>query len=433
MNVLTLIEALHCPCCGAGFTVDVRRRDTVEDIDYGILRCACYRYPVIEGIPVLRQNSGPGDTDDIAAQRIQDNDFAGALAYVLKANITKPPPTFIQRLQRRAAKQYHRKPDPFLNDLAHYRTPTYADYLYQRYANSSFLSAIPLILMLRRFFGTAGHAGRAPRALDLGSGIGHASHVMTTAIPELAVVAADYDFINLYQARRYVVPHRPCVCLDAEIPLPFADDVFDVVFCMDAFHYIRSKVALVREFDRVANQAAVLLLPHLHNALSDRNQTPGIPLSQEDYRRVLAPLPLRMFRESDVLDSFVDDGSVDLTGRPDGVCPEGDVYSLVASRREDLWRRVEQLDTILLEQPKQLSVNPIYKVAAAGDGVYLEMQWPNEILEQECSDVTRFLKPTWNIEGTVWQDFVNGRSQDAIRALVRRFVLVTLPPGYSAS
>ena len=159
---------------------------------------------------------------------------------------------------------------------------------------------------------------------------------MITAVPSLEIVSADYNFTNLYQAQRYVIPGRACLCLDAEIPLPFATDSFVIVFCMDAFHYIRSKVALTFEFNRIANDESVILLPHLHNGLSDANPTPGIPLSQSDYRRVLEPLPpLRVFRECDVLDSFVNDGSVNLTGNVDGTCQEADVYSIVASRRSD--------------------------------------------------------------------------------------------------
>src|SRR5690606_7239287 len=96
-------------------------------------------------------------------------------------------------LRRMLGRRGRKAPDErpaFLRALAEYRTPLYADYLYYRYANNSFLGSIPLILFLR----TALEEIRAAsddrsrlRIVDIGCGVGHATHMLEIAVPDAEV------------------------------------------------------------------------------------------------------------------------------------------------------------------------------------------------------------------------------------------------------
>jgi len=475
-----LLDELHCPYCGSGLQQEAQVSLGSSENRYGIVRCACYRYPIIEGILILKQLSGPADIRDKGVQYIEAGDSEGALHYALNCMSPIPLPRrthlqgIVDFLGRRSS-SFARKLAPleqgqavrrvcdgsltFQQVLSLLRPGPYAHYLFHRYANNSFLASIAILLLLKELNGESYTPGqplgdesgtstgnkktswvnqRRPtgtrRVLDLACGVGHASFLMTSLFPHLSVVAADHDFVNLYIARRYLIPDVTCVCVDAEIPLPFADNSFDAVFCLDGFHYIRSKVALLSELDRILHPLGLWLFPHLHNALAN-NISAGIPLAYEDYLRCFEFIQPRILSEAEVFRNLMNDQSLDLDVVPSAAeLRRASVFSLIASRRTDLWRKHSSIASILWHDKPPLSINPIYQVINQGKTMRLRMKWPDASLEEECAPIKNYLPLECEVDRSLLERLKSGMMTEedefVIQELLKSFVLVRLPREY---
>jgi len=443
------LASLSCPYCRGGLGV-VERLGHDEDLHHAIVACPCYEYPLVDGILVLRQLSGPSDTIDEAVVALRDGDPDRARAWLqTRGSMVTPPAAarhraadVIRRGARHAIGRVRRRlapaepvptgeGTPLGRDLEAMRPGGFATYLYLRAANPSFAAAVPLFTVL----GAIGRApDRMPVVLDLGCGIGHSTALLRALYPEWQVVAAEPDFVNLQLLRRHFDRTAVCVCMDAELPLPFADDTFEAVVCLDAFHYIRAKYALARELDRVVRPAGVWLLPHLHNAAAS-NVSPGIPLRAEDYLRVVGRPDAVLLDESSVLERFARDRVVDLSAVRSGV-PDAAAFSLVAGGGDRLWR-VHQAAEALLSSPTTLGPNPIFRAEVAGDRLELVREWPDPWLARECAQIECYLPASTSIELALLDRLASGQvaadDHERLLELVSSFVLVHLPPGYRAA
>lgn len=469
ISLNNLVEQLHCPYCGSSFEIELKEPGGGFDIRHGIIRCSCYRYPIIDGILILKQHSGLANIRDRRVELLEAGDIEGARECAIDSTPLVPRSrtlwsrlvSFLEGkhvpLMGHLGSTKRNVDDPSLT-LAHalelLRPGPYANYLFQRYANNSFLAAVAPLLLLKKLDSlteplpaatsadggskrcqtTA--AGRERWVLDLACGIGHSSFLMRTLFPDLSVVSADHDFVNLYLARRYLIPDAPLVCIDAEVPLPFADDCFDSVFCLDGFHYIRSKVALLNELDRVVKPLGLWLFPHLHNALVP-NLSPGIPLRAEDYMRCFSFLPCRLLTEAAVLRGFMRDQSLDLEAVPSEVeLRSADVLTLIASRCGDWWRRHDRLAGPLWRDKSLLAINPIYHLNSQVHTICLNIAWPSDSLERECSSVKEYLPAQIEVDRSLWNRLKSRLTtkgdDETIHQLVRSFVLVPLPAGYGS-
>ena len=440
------IAELHCPCCGSSFHLESEVPEAGESrtVRFGILRCACYRYPIVEGIAILRQQSGPADTNDEVTSQIESQKFDRALAVALQSASPIPRThrrwqalaSFLGKGYRTAVQDQSAAALSFKQALTLHRPSSYADYLFHRNANNSFLAAIPLILLLKEVAASTETEDRETWFLDLNCGVGHASFLARRFFPALRSVATDHDFVNLYLARRYMVPGSVCLCLDAELPLPFGEDFLDAVLCLDGLHYVRSKRALIKELDRISRNDAIWLFPHMHNALQT-NFSPGVPLRPEDYQRCFDFLPIRTLVESEVFRTFMLDQELDLgTAKAPAELESAQVLSLVASRRSNLWRRHDDLKDLLLANKSAIAINPVYQATGnAPNAVRLQMSWPAPFLEKECEPVREFLPQEVNLDSGLWARLCNHqvRSDDepTVNELMKKFVVVPLPSNYS--
>jgi hypothetical protein len=204
---------------------------------------------------------------------------------------------------------------------------------------------------------------------------------------------------------------------------------------MDGLHYVRSKVALIKELSRTAAKQAIWLFPHMHNALGS-NFSPGCPLAPEQYKRCFDGVPLRMLVELDVLRDFARERRLDLSQSRSGAeLDQAPVLSVVAGRRPDLWRVHRDVAAPLERQRSSLSLNPIYRVTGEGRSIRLRMEWPSTGLETECGLVREFMPQECDIDRALWTRLksktLNQDDDPQIAALIRSFVLVPLPEQYS--
>lgn len=391
----------HCPYCDAPLVPDAAE---APEIVYGLVRCRCAVYPVVEGILVLKP------ANEALQAAIQDGAYPTALRLAAYAYVPQNARTRVRkgvdfltanrvpghgRLAQAHAQRWGRAvtaaaDTTFREAVRALRPRMYADYLVHRYANPSFLAAIGVLHTLETL------DGPTPEVLDLACGTAHATFLMGRLYPHLALTATDHDFINLLLARWYLTPNATLVCCDHEAPLPFADAAFDAVFCLDAFHYIRSKRALVRELQRLARPEALWLFPHLHNAEAF-NFTAGMPLSAEGYLACFDELNPRLFDEAELLAQAVQADAIDLKETPASeALHAAQAFTLVAAGRPAVWQSYPDQRARLHAPKDLLRLNPIYQETPGGG---VAMKWPNAMLEEECGAVAAYLPAAHPLDG----------------------------------
>jgi hypothetical protein len=271
------------------------------------------------------------------------------------------------------------------------------------------------------------------RTLDLCGGSGHMTRVLSSLrppgrSPSPSTVIADKFFWKLWLARRFTAPEAAAVCCDANHPLPFARDTFSMVLLADAFPYIWHKRSLAEEMMRLAGEAGVVIMPHLHSSLGD-NFSAGDTLTPAAYQALLAPHGARIFRDrrlrDDVFEGRVVDLARDVTAEGIGDEPE---LTLVATRRADLFRRYEVPETH--EVTGELVVNPLYRVEGRDGSTLLSLSFPTPEYEEEFGECRRYLPDRITVDadltGLIDPETVGAQYAE----LLDRRILIDVPIGY---
>jgi hypothetical protein len=209
------------------------------------------------------------------------------------------------------------------------------------------------------------------------------------------------------------------------------------MFCLDTFHYIRSKWALAGELRRVVDRDGIWLFAHLHNRLA-WNPSPGIPLDEEGYRRVLDFPWARLLSERALLRSLMERG-----GRVDPVAEVSDsavppAFSLVAGRTSDCaglsntFFRLQAPDLL-----PQLRPNPIYRATHVDGDVIFGLDWPNPELRHECEALEQYLPAAFTLPSGTWGRMESGAltvaDLDTLVPLIERLAVLPLPRAYRDS
>src|ERR1043165_6056425 len=59
-----LIADLKCPYCGGGFQISSEAEGDAERLGYGLLRCRCFEFPVVDGVLLLSLAKGYGGPEE---------------------------------------------------------------------------------------------------------------------------------------------------------------------------------------------------------------------------------------------------------------------------------------------------------------------------------------------------------------------------------
>src|SRR6185503_15616407 len=70
-----LLRELHCPYCASDLRLEASDASGAPSVGYGVIRCACHRYPVVAGIPIIQHVDGLESVVDAVNAR----DYASAL------------------------------------------------------------------------------------------------------------------------------------------------------------------------------------------------------------------------------------------------------------------------------------------------------------------------------------------------------------------
>jgi uncharacterized protein YbaR (Trm112 family)/SAM-dependent methyltransferase len=408
----TLLPMLRCPFCGGRLTLvdNQALQRTQEQIEAGVLGCDCCAFPVVAGIPVLIAD----DTTREAMHQLEADQREQALLTLLG----------LDQARAMSFRSLMQHPRPTYRDaLAILSLDAEADCFLYRFSDPTFLMIEALLM------GLGQRGGLDPRpVLDLCGGSGHLTRVLAGLEPAGGVINADVYFWKLWMARRFTSPSADAVCCDANNPLPLARDACSLVVLADAFPYIWHKRLLAEEMMRAVGSRGVIVLPHLHSSLGE-NFSAGMTLTPAGYASLLEPYAPRLFSDERLFDGVLNQRTVDLTRSASpaeiGTDPS---FTLVASRREDLFRKYIVRDP--REIRGELKVNPLYRIDPRGDSSVLTLTFPTPEYEEEFGACKQYLPSTVVVPGDLTGRIVPGALGPQYDDLRRRRVIIDAPPDY---
>ena len=413
-----LLDILRCPYCGTRLSlVDNKAlKQRGSEIDAGVLGCECCAFPVVDGIPVLIAD----DTAREAIASLEAGNHESALLTLLGLTDAPRAQAFRQLLAPNVGATYREMLEVLSRDAE-------ATYFVYRFSDPTYVTAEAVVRALSQ-----DHSLATGRRLDLCGGSGHLARGLHTTPrrPHEAVetVLGDVAFWKLWLAARFTTPGCAPVCCDANHPLPFVHDVFQIVVLSDAFPYIWHKRLLADEMMRVSEPEGVIVMPHLHSALGE-NVSAGDTLTPRAYRSLFSRQHPRLFSDAQMLTDVVDRRVVDLS---DDLSPEEldaePALALIASPRDDLFRRYEVPNPP--DVVGELRVNPLYQVDYRDGRSVLTLVFPSAEYESEFRACRRYLPDTVTVQGDLTTTVRTDTLEDGGVELRRRRVLIDLPPRY---
>ncbi len=409
---LNMLEWLRCSFCGSRLEIvdasPIAR--TGDDVASGVLGCECCAYPIVAGIPVLIAD----DTTRAAMHQLEDGRGDAALLTLLGLD-TDRAAAFTALLANPGAMTYRSALEVLSPD------PEGTYFLY-RFSDPTFVMAESVLQAVGQEASL-----RSGMAIDLCGGSGHLTRVLASQ-REGVVVLADVFFWKLWLAKHFTATSCVPVCCDANNPLPFSRETFQLVVLSDAFPYIWHKRMLADEMMRLVGPTGAIVMPHLHSSLGE-NFSPGMTLTPASYRDLFEPMEPQLFQDSTLLDDILDRGVVEL-GRPVSAEALGTTPSLtlVASKQRSLFR------TFALaahgDPVGELIVNPLYRVEVGGGASVLTLDFPNDEYEEEFGACKRYLPASLTMAGEIRGSLMPGALGPEGQQLRLTRVLIDAPPRY---
>lgn len=99
---------------------------------------------------------------------------------------------------------------------------------------------------------------KARTILEVGSGTGYWLALLSQSIPSVSIFGMDYSFGMLQQAQKQPEPLK--LSRGTAIQLPYQDESFDMLYCVDAIHHFVDHQAFIKEASRVLKPGGVLAI-----------------------------------------------------------------------------------------------------------------------------------------------------------------------------
>ncbi len=452
-----LLPMLRCPFCGGAFEFDEKPRPPLGRAEFGLLRCACSVFPVIDGIPIIQRapvcmlehTRGTQETEGITIDALVALIRRGDTLDALLECVAVPEMPAIwraalgwrlshSRFAVRAARALSKK--KFVREVMASRDAIGARALLEHY----YLSGGPLDPAMGHYFirrfGQPRHLAALAMAatiasefkpvLDIACGIGNLEHYFSCRSDPAPVIGLDMNFYHLWIARHWMAPAGHYVCANASDALPFADASFSSTVCSDAYHLIRNHDNLLREIERCA-PGRMVVLTRVGNASVMPNE--GVERSLEAYLAEFGHAA-QAFDEAELVRRYL--------RRTDAFAPSAKAH---ANLNESKWlsfawnvplpcvRSIES-DPIAPHAVGRLGVNPIYSQdPQAEGGLRLRFQFPLIWYAYENHAMLSYHPRVVTLSRDQVADMASWQSKDAMRKLVDSFVLLGLPQRFARS
>lgn len=448
-----LVNILRCPACRA--PLDYRPAPQPSGGEYGVLRCPCAAYPVVDGVPILLEHDVPirsiadarrvddGPRVDRLVALVEAGDGREALVDLLSVPICPWPLNRLGAARalslrtpvRGATLAARRRRIRRMLDCAdaltaedwmaalYLHAPIPFDpftYFFFRFGQPRHLAALALLPILTEA------ALRGP-VLDLACGYGHGLHALAAhGVPD--AIGLDQNLHQLWVARTFIAPGAHVVCADARRPLPFADAALSGVVCADAFHYIEAPEPLVAEIQRCAPEGP-FVIARTGNRLVGPQE--GYERSPEEYAALLAPWRVAVVGEGALLDGYLDHRWADLSDAEAPSRTEADAWlSFVSTPDGGLFRDHGQFES-WPHAAGPLRLNPVYACRPSGTGLDLSFRWPSPWYAHENRGMETYHAATAHIDANTLRALPLGVHDEAGGALADRFLALGLPERYA--
>ena len=449
-----LLGVLRCPECARPFEFTAASGQPLNTGVFGVLACGTHRFPVIDGIPVLRtgrvsvqdhldsREEVVGPTVDELVALVAGEDPLAALVELLafppalplgleqlpglRLPLTRGPGNragmAVRRRQVRAAVTQPVRQQTAQDWLEHsyLRTRNVSRELYPyfllRFGQPRYLASLALTSVLP--------AADKP-VLDLACGFGHIMFHLAVRPRPLRSIGVDRNFFQLWVARRWVAPQEQYVCADASRPLPFADDAFSASLCTDAFHLFDDQPGAMAELRRCAERDTVVL-----DRVGNRDLEPHDGEQErtpQGYLDLAGELPHRMIGQAELLAGYLAGRGPDLTKPRQAQEYTGEKWlSLVLSQDESLFTEHGAFDHVP-HAAGRLGINPIYRAERLGDQVRLLFEFPSTWYAFENAGMLAYHAAGVRLSPERFADAVAGKRDEE---LVAKYVQLGLPDYY---
>ena len=418
----SFLELLRCPYCGSIFELSEVIETYGSEIIAGCLKCECNSFPILEGIPIIFNNSVNkyilkclinGDIKTAFALAI--NGYSNDICRVADFISSKPSRSYFKKLIIKSFSYLYRDKCEFYSDNSKYfwdilGPGLYEDYLRHRFSCQTFWTLYPFIPIIQK---------KKQLILDLCCGCGHASFVISNYVNPDELVCVDADFRNLYLAKKYFSKGE-FININANEQLPFKNHIFSSVIMMDAFHYIHAKSLLSKELSRIAEGDGNIILLHIHNSLVE-NVAAGIPINPSNLKNLFKDSSIKILPEEKIIQDFIHNSRLNLIeDYADEDLTSSNlilIKSPYAEEFSELWDKINPRENNLI-------INPIYKIRSKNENkILLELEFPSEYFRREYPITESFLVHDYELD-------LNNLDSALIGNLIRKFILINVPKKY---
>ncbi|MDB4956495.1 MAG: hypothetical protein JWO36_4064 [Myxococcales bacterium] len=384
--ITACLPRMRCPCCFGDLAVQSVARGTSEIVEFGIIRCRCSQYPVIQGILLLGKRDtqsfvpflARADIDGLL-EHIAEKRWAGA-GWFAAIETEWGPRDFLARAPETlfAAADRFREYAKAAAIPVVYELMSHLKYFH---ATPKYLAALSLVELLSR---RRAHDQVTDHVIDLGAGAGHFGELALRHAKPTIVYLVDVTFRSLLMSRWMFPDPSRCMCVrtDLNLPLPFKDGAVDAAVSADAIHYVEAKASLFREVKRVLRPDGSMLFTHLHNAEHPTEPAQGSSLTADTWKALFAEALGGSGRL--ISDDIVRQTS--RAGRPlDAAAPSGE---LSGARSFSFVSPGELLDAVPVAEFLRGGLedaiwNPAYSVTREGDAFHLVRAPVTPIFDEE--------------------------------------------------
>ena len=293
-----LINDMRCPYCGGAFEISADVRGDAERLEYGLLRCRCFEFPIVDGVLLLSLAKGYGGPEDemfpyvplqvASIEYIRNHDISGLHAWIgrhipdivplLGESVGEVEPYL--SLSGRLGVDVAPIVDHYLHEMGRFEVVGIPEATSVRarlsnarravrtartkarssgvdttertielsrlrdYYAARYFSPRANMLALRLAWLPASSSGRI---LSLCCGHGVFENVIRGSGLTPDLVSVDAQMVNLLITRRYANSSGSFILHDLQFPLPFVDGMFDGVFSSTCLPEIPAQKTFVEQ------------------------------------------------------------------------------------------------------------------------------------------------------------------------------------------
>jgi SAM-dependent methyltransferase len=447
------LAILRCPYCQGEFSFERVTAPRSGRAEFGTLRCACDRFPVLDGVPVIQRgrlgvfNHVTGEAEvaglpiaDVV-RLIEDGHTETALLHALAlpglpAGLDGYLPWRIRHSEamrsfagwsgrRELTREILNRRDTIgAQDLFQFFfregrpvSPAFGPYFMLRFGQPRYLAALALL-------STIPSSDRP--MLDIACGAGHFEHYLTQRDQPSDVIGTDLNFFHVWIARHWIAPKGRFVCANAVDGLPFASDAFTAVICSDAYHYLTPNRERVQSEIRRCSPHGTVVLTRVGNRSVMPNE--GDELTVREYLDEFPEKDVWVCGEDELLKCYLQ-RSNPLMALPDGSAHPDEckwlsfVWNVSAALKNPPWSREDWPHAV-----GEIGVNPVYRSTIGDDGdLHVRFSFPDAWYAYENHAMLSYHPRHATISRAHMASRAAWRDDPAIRSLVESFVLVGLP------